>query len=95
MLPMKCPACGSRSYLALITNNLIDSQTIRKRRCRDCAHVWFTVELQVPDYAIGWSNRHEGKPVLRVPVDLTPEHVEPMDVAECRRMYWDRVNDCD
>lgn len=95
MLPMKCPACGSRNYIAVITNNLIDSQTIRKRRCRDCEHVWFTVELAVPNYAVGWSNRHEGKPVLRAPVELTAEHIEAMDVAECLRQARARVNDCD
>lgn len=95
MLPMKCPACGSRNYIAVITNNLIDSQTIRKRRCRDCEHVWFTVELAVPGYAVGWSPRHEGKPVLRVPVELTAEHIEAMDVVECARQARARVNDCD
>ena len=95
MLPMKCPACGSRAYRAVITNNLIDSQTIRKRRCCDCEHVWFTVELAVPGYAVGWSPRHEGKPVLRMPVELTAEHVEAMDSVECSRQARARVNDCD
>jgi transcriptional regulator NrdR family protein len=95
MLPMKCPACGSRNYIAVITNNLIDSQTIRKRRCRDCGDVWFTAELAVPGYAVGWSKRHEGKPVLRMAIELTPEHVEALDSIECSRQARARVNDCD
>jgi len=70
MLPMKCPCCGSRAYRAVITNNLIDSQTVRKRRCQSCGHVWFTVELEVSRDAIGWSHQHEGKPVIRAAVEL-------------------------
>ena len=85
MLPMKCPACGGRDYRALITNNLIDSQTMRKRRCQGCGHVWFTVEMEVPEYAVGWSNRHESKPVLRMALELKPEHIEPMDSFESVR----------
>jgi len=73
MLPMKCPECRSRDYRAVITNNLFDDQTIRKRRCNDCGHVWFTAEVPVNRYAIGWSSDHLRKPVLRVPVDLRLE----------------------
>jgi len=78
---MRCPSCSSRNYRALITNNLIDRQTIRKRRCVDCGHVWFTVEVEVDRYAIGWSNQHESKPVIRVPVDLEVE-VTPGGLAD-------------
>lgn len=67
---MKCPKCGSRTYRAVITNNLIDGQTVRKRRCQDCGHIWFTVELEVNRDAIGWSHQHEGKPVIRSVVEL-------------------------
>lgn len=87
MLPMKCPQCGSRAYRAVITNNLIDSQTIRKRRCQSCGHIWFTVELTVPDYAMGWSHKHEGKPVLRMAIPLIPEHIEVQDTSDNLRRY--------
>ena len=81
---MKCPACGSRAYRAVITNNLIDSQTMRKRRCQSCGHVWFTVELPVPEQVVGWSPRHEGKPVLRAAITLMPEHIEAQGrVTDC------------
>lgn len=73
MLTMQCPSCRGRNYRAVITNNLFEGQTVRKRRCVDCGHIWFTVELEVSRYAIGWSHQHESKPVLRVPVELTPE----------------------
>lgn len=81
MLPMKCPQCRSRQYRAIITNNLFDDQTIRKRRCVDCGHIWFTVEMEVSRYAMGWSHDHEGKPVIRRPVELKPE-ITPGGLAD-------------
>jgi len=35
--------------------------------------VWFTVELEVNRYAVGWSRDHQSKPVLREAVRLEPE----------------------
>ena len=55
------------------TNNKFDAQTVRKRQCCKCYHVWFTVELPVDRYAVGWSKHHGNSPVLRVPVALEPE----------------------
>jgi hypothetical protein len=42
---------------------------VRKRVCEACGHVWFTVEVPVPSYVIGW-RASNGKPVLRVPVEV-------------------------
>ena len=53
-----------------ITNNKLDEQVVRRRQCVDCGHRWFTVEMAVPDYAVGWSATHLRKPVLRVPLEL-------------------------
>jgi hypothetical protein len=49
-------------------------QTVRKRACDNCGNVWYTVEVTVPSYAVGWSARHSRKPVLRVPIDVTVGH---------------------
>jgi hypothetical protein len=49
-------------------------QTVRKRACENCGNVWYTVEVTVPSYAVGWSARHLRKPVLRVPIDVTVGH---------------------
>jgi hypothetical protein len=38
--------------------------------------------MAVPDYAIGWSDRHQHKPVLRTPLTLEPSFVEAADVME-------------
>lgn len=74
MLPMKCPSCRDSRVRAVITNGLINDQIVRKRACESCGHSWFTVEVQVPSYAVGWSTYHQRKPVLRVPVDLEIGH---------------------
>lgn len=57
----------------MITNNQFKAQTVRKRKCVDCGHVWFTVEMEVNRYAMGWSGLHDHKPVVRVAVELRPE----------------------
>jgi hypothetical protein len=75
MLPMKCPNCSSSALRVPITNNKLDDQVVRRRQCMDCGHKWFTVEMTVPDYAIGWSAMHLRKPVLRVPLELSPAGV--------------------
>jgi transcriptional regulator NrdR family protein len=46
-------------------------QVVRGRQCLDCGHRWFTVEVGVPDYAVGWSSTQLRKPVLRVPMELS------------------------
>lgn len=92
MLPMNCPKCSSTTLRVLITNNRLSDQMVRRRQCAECGHKWFTVEMAVPDYAVGWSSTHLRKPVLRVPLELAAtgratrgriisqlEHVEAKD----------------
>lgn len=74
MLPMKCPRCSSAALRVPSTNNKLDDQVVRQRVCTDCGHKWYTVELMVPDYAVGWSTMHQHKPVLRVPLELSSGH---------------------
>lgn len=95
MMPMQCPKCSSGSIRAPITNNMLDDQVVRRRQCLDCGHKWFTVEVAVPDYAVGWSAAHLRKPVLRIPLELSAGatrmgvgYVEAKD-------QWRRVTDCD
>jgi hypothetical protein len=38
--------------------------------------------MTVPEYAIGWSDRHQHKPVLRTSITLEPSFVEAADVME-------------
>ena len=71
MLPMNCPVCSHPRHRAVVTNSQMADQTVRKRACENCGNVWYTVEVTVPTYAVGWSARHLRKPVLRVPIDVT------------------------
>ena len=74
MLPMICPQCSHNDHRATATNSKLDDQIVRRRVCQSCGHAWFTVEVPVPNYAVGWSKGHLRKPVLRVPLDLQAAH---------------------
>ena len=79
---MNCPECGSKENRTPITNGHLPDEVVRKRVCKVCGHAWFTVEMTVPEYAIGWSDRHQHKPVLRTPLTLETSFVEAADVME-------------
>ena len=72
MIPMQCPKCSSSAIRAASTNNSDPKMVVRRRSCADCGHAWFTLELNVSKYLIGWARKSDGpsKPVLRVPVEL-------------------------
>jgi len=70
---MQCPRCSGESVKAVATNSRDDAAIVRQRRCADCGHVWFTVEVSVKSAMVGWERMGgagQSKPVLRVPVDL-------------------------
>ena len=90
MLPMQCPKCSSETIRAPITNNRLPDQVVRRRQCADCGHKWFTVEVTVPDYAVGWSVAHGHKPVLRVPLELSAGHTKLRVEAVEERDRWGR-----
>ena len=102
---MQCPKCCSSAIRAPITNNMLEDQVVRRRQCADCGHKWFTVEVTVPDYAVGWSAAMLRKPVLRAPVTVTAKHQEAKDrlalLREARERQSaaadlrHRVTDCD
>lgn len=75
---------------------------MRRRYCADCCHKWYTVEVSVPDYAVGWCSESNNKPVLRVPMELdagfTPtrvSHVPEQDAREKFREHYDRLKKSD
>lgn len=102
---MECKRCQSTRHTAASINSRMANQTVRKRVCRDCGNIWFTAEIIVPSFAVGWSPIGKGgsKPVLRVPMDVTLEHIEAVDKTEmCRANAQVRrartelsVTDCD
>jgi len=76
---MNCPECKWATHRAVVVTQALDDQIVRKRKCCACHHVWFTVEVNVPNYAIGWSPVHKGKPVLRAPLTITTSFIEAKD----------------
>jgi hypothetical protein len=66
---MQCPKCAHDRSRVPSTNSQLADQTMRKRVCEACGHVWFTVEVPVPSYAVGWQGS-SGKPVLRAPLTV-------------------------
>jgi hypothetical protein len=73
-----------------VTNSHPEDQIVRKRVCEACGHAWFTVELVVPSYAVGWSVAHQRKPVLRAPVELKAAHMEAKDQIAALRAAAER-----
>jgi transcriptional regulator NrdR family protein len=70
---MECPRCSSGEIRAIATNGKLSDMVTRQRRCVQCKHVWYTVELPVSVAVIGWARTPDTKksvPVLRVPVEL-------------------------
>jgi len=63
------------------------TQVIRHRFCRSCGFKWYTVETRVPDYAIGWASSMGCKPVVRMPVTLTLEHVEEVEMRQIYKLF--------
>lgn len=70
---MNCPKCDHDSVFVLQSNTMKPNHTTRQRECKDCKHKWFTIELEVASWAVGWEKLKSGfggKPTLRVPVLL-------------------------
>ena len=93
-MPMNCPKCFSNDLRVKHTNNKLPSQVVRYRLCKACGFKWFTVETRVPDYTVGWAASMQSKPVLRVPVTVTLQHVEEPDMRQILRVTGG-MNKCD
>jgi len=76
---MECKRCKCTRSTSASVNSRMATQTVRKRVCASCGEIWFTVEIIVPSFAVGWSAPQGHKPVLRVPLDVTLQHVELSD----------------
>jgi transcriptional regulator NrdR family protein len=76
---MNCPKCKWATNRAAVTTGSLPDQVVRKRVCCACQHIWFTVEVEVPNYAVGWSPAHKHKPVLRSAITLKPSFIEAQD----------------
>ena len=46
---MKCPLCGSDNF-GVVDSRDQSGLLTRKRRCKNCGHGWFTVEIDQEEY---------------------------------------------
>ena len=70
---MNCPKCNHDTVFVLQSNTMRPNHTTRQRVCNDCKHKWYTIELEIESWAVGWEKlnlRFGGKPTVRVPVSL-------------------------
>ena len=51
---MNCPNCDSREIRALTSKRDTIESIVRRRRCGDCGHNWWTVEVELPPGSIKW-----------------------------------------
>lgn len=73
IVPMKCPKCSSKQIRAAATNGHEEEVITRKRKCVECGHSWFTVEMIVTPVVVGWrriGRDSQSKPVLRMPLKV-------------------------
>lgn len=53
---MNCPSCGHGKHRVLQTRRVEPDIILRQRVCPECEYRWFTMEMEMPDGAIGWGN---------------------------------------
>ena len=61
---MKCPKCGGKSYVTDTAQNTETNETYRRRKCRECQHVFYTAEAEVrrdKDFIDAWIRYRSGK----------------------------------
>jgi transposase-like protein len=51
---MNCPNCDSREIRVLTSKRDTNESILRRRRCGDCGHNWWTVEVELPLGSIKW-----------------------------------------
>lgn len=53
---MNCPVCDGEQLRVLHIRRDTCESVVRIRMCRNCEHRWPTVEVELPDGAVKWTN---------------------------------------
>ena len=53
---MNCPVCNSERLKVLHVRKDTCESVIRIRMCRECEYRWPTVEVELPEGAVKWTN---------------------------------------
>ena len=70
---MQCPNCGSQEIRTPTSRHDTIESIVRRRRCHDCNHNWWTVEVDLPLESIKWKiepNHGDGTRRHRYPTRL-------------------------
>jgi len=51
---MHCPICDSQEIRSPTTRRDTVESIVRRRRCNQCDHNWWTVEVELPPESIRW-----------------------------------------
>ena len=54
---MNCPNCNSKYSRVMNTRQETVKTIIRQRICKDCAHLFYAVEIVLPYEAVHWENK--------------------------------------
>ena len=80
---MHCPSCDqaadrTKCLVIQARNDTIESK-LRQRRCIDCGHIWWTVEVDLPPEAVKWQRENK---------DERGKFAVPRRVAGFRRIVF-------
>lgn len=53
---MNCARCASPKARVLQTRKEQPDTILRQRICRECGYTWFTLEMEMPEGSVGWTN---------------------------------------
>ncbi len=67
---MNCPKCNSETIRTIMTRQYRMHAVIRRRKCADCGHGWYTMESQIPDDSIRHSRTYSGKSTFSLHKDF-------------------------
>jgi len=54
---MNCPNCNSKYSRVMNTRQETVKTIVRQRICKDCAHLFYAVEIVLPCEAVRWENK--------------------------------------
>lgn len=64
-----CPKCGGPTTVVSNFNTENTDEIVRRRRCKDCGHRWYTIqerERLLESYRIAWHSKSGNKRIIRL-----------------------------
>lgn len=67
---MNCPKCNCDVIRTAMTRRYRSDAVIRRKKCTDCNHAWYTMETQIPTESILHSRNGEGASTFALQEDF-------------------------